>query len=125
MSLKQNAKDVLALLERGQYVTKSGQTVSLARAQEEAVAGTRLYAPEQITALLASAPMGRSTPAIALTAETTQVAAARLSTGDTRVAILNFASARNPGGGLPQRREGTGGRPLPLLRALPHPAHAA
>jgi len=91
------ARQVLDLLERGTYEAPSGTRVSLADAQAGAVDGTRLYTPEAVAALSEPAP---GAPArVSVTAESTQEAVVRLG-AEGRVAALNFASARNPGGGF-------------------------
>jgi len=103
MSLKGIAKETLALLDAGTYITPAGKTIDFAAQQQQAVAETRLYTPDQAQALLhKSWPKITNEPNIEVTAETTQVAAARLvlQEGLTDVAVLNFASARNPGGGF-------------------------
>ncbi|MEZ4381785.1 MAG: TIGR02452 family protein [Nannocystaceae bacterium] len=101
MSLKGVAKQTLALLEAGKYVAPSGARVSIARAQAAAVARSRLYTPDEVAALVAEAAPGGALPMIELTAETTQEASRRLClAGDADVVALNFASARNPGGGF-------------------------
>jgi uncharacterized protein (TIGR02452 family) len=78
------ARDTLSMLEAGAY----GEQVA------RAVAGTRLYLPDDV--LPASAPEAAAVTT-EVTGETTLAAARRLG-GD--VACLVFASARNPGGGF-------------------------
>ncbi|SES19109.1 TIGR02452 family protein [Lentzea xinjiangensis] len=90
--LRAIAHDTVAISERGSYSTAAGE-VSLADAVARAVAGTRLHLPDEVLAL----PEETSGPRIDVTAESTLEAARRLG-GD--VAALNFASARNPGGGF-------------------------
>ena len=101
MSLKQVARDTLALLEVGRYEAPSGATVSIADAQRAAVAGTRLFTPDQLAALELEA-FGEGSPAIHVTDETTQRALRRLHAeeGVPDALALNFASARNHGGGF-------------------------
>jgi uncharacterized protein (TIGR02452 family) len=95
MSLAGVAKQTLAIVERGEYVAPSAKTVGLREALGRAVAGTRLYRPEEL-ADLAVAPGGFDTT-VEVTGETTAQAARRLAPG---VVLLNFASAKNPGGGF-------------------------
>ncbi|MEO0455809.1 MAG: TIGR02452 family protein [Cyanobacteria bacterium P01_A01_bin.114] len=108
MSLKEIAQATLSILEAGQYVSNTGKIVVFADAQSAAVQGTRLYTPEQGAALLAK-PLAESDsnsfpsrPAIEVTDETTQTAARRLvqNEGCANLVLLNYASARNPGGGF-------------------------
>lgn len=103
MSLKGKAEEVLAIVEKGGFVNPLGEWVELRSLIEEAVAGTCLYRPqdlERLTGPAASAEVvGRMV--VEVTGETTQVAAARLvKEGCEDVVLLNFASARNPGGGF-------------------------
>lgn len=101
MSLVEVAADTLGILEAGRYTAPSGRTVEIGAAQRAAVAGSRLYTPEEQASLLAANHRNHSgsRPRIEVTAETTQRAAQRLALGGP-VTALNFASARNPGGGF-------------------------
>lgn len=97
MSLNGAAKQVLELLERGSYVAPSGREVSVVEAQAEAVEGTCIFTPAELQVLCGQLK-GPFTGELEVTAETTQVAGRALA-GET-TAVLNFASARNPGGGF-------------------------
>ncbi|MCA9695167.1 MAG: TIGR02452 family protein, partial [Myxococcales bacterium] len=99
MSLKHLARATLALIEAGSY-ERDGALVPFAAAQRAAVAGARLYTPEAL-ATLRSAPVPDGEPgALRVTDELTAAAARRLTSAGREVAALNFASARNPGGGF-------------------------
>ncbi|MBO6938275.1 MAG: TIGR02452 family protein [Deltaproteobacteria bacterium] len=91
------AKQVLAILDAGSYTAASGKTVSIGALQARAEAGTRLYLPGELDVLRARAADGR-VPPIEVVANTTQEAAERWAEDDA--VVLNFASARNPGGGF-------------------------
>lgn len=99
MSLVDVAKDNLTIFERGTYRAPSGREVSVRDAVVRAVAGTVLYRPGEP----AQSP---AQPARALrvevTDESTGQAARRLVQAERvpRVVALNFASARQPGGGF-------------------------
>lgn len=96
MSLKGAARDTLALIDAGTYTTGAGTVVSFAADHAASLAGTHLYTPAELEGLTAGSGPA---PAVEVTDETTQVAAYRLAeAGD--VLLLNFASARNPGGGF-------------------------
>jgi uncharacterized protein (TIGR02452 family) len=103
MSLKGTADETLALLEAGHFAAPDGRRIDLQAEQAQAVQGTCLYTPEQANALLAArSPSPGASPRIEVTGETTQIAARRLVL-EERVddpLLLNFASARNPGGGF-------------------------
>ncbi|WP_412075884.1 TIGR02452 family protein [Streptomyces xanthophaeus] len=99
--LREIARENADLLEAGGYRTGSGRQVSLAAALAEAKAGTRIYGPNRI--IPDGQPVaGAVTTAIEITGESSTAAARRLAVDGSRavpVAVLNFASARNPGGG--------------------------
>jgi uncharacterized protein (TIGR02452 family) len=93
------AAETVAILDRGSYTAPSGRTVSIAGRQARAVAGTRLYGPDD----LGDRPAGSPGLAVRIevTGETTLAAARRLAgSAGTEPACLNFASAKNPGGGF-------------------------
>ncbi|MEM1000346.1 MAG: TIGR02452 family protein [Bacteroidota bacterium] len=101
------AKETLQILERGHYTSSSGNQVSIAAAQRQAVANSRLYRPEELVDLRAaaenrlserqSAPLSR----IRIAEATTFAACKQLhEAGHDRTVCLNFASAKNPGGGF-------------------------
>lgn len=96
--MKAIAVQTLGICVEGQYTTPSGTIVSIAQAAAAARAGTVLCRPDDFAAL----PMpggGGARPKLELTPETTSAATRRLAAeGD--VAALNFASARNVGGGF-------------------------
>jgi uncharacterized protein (TIGR02452 family) len=105
MSLTGFAKENLSIFAQGGYVAPSGKAVSLSGMLERATGGTTLYRPNEMAALLAgrrAADYAGEPPAIEVTAETTGAAIRRLleTEGCERVVTLNFASARNPGGGF-------------------------
>ncbi|MFI8288143.1 TIGR02452 family protein [Streptomyces sp. ms191] len=90
------AKQTEEIVEAGRYRAPDGRTVSIEAELAAAVAGTTLYGPEPVRVV---PDRGRDT-AIEVTDESSLAAARRLAAADTApVAVLNFASARNPGGG--------------------------
>ncbi|APR75618.1 Hypothetical protein A7982_00964 [Minicystis rosea] len=94
-------KETVQIVERGEYTMPSGARVSIAAEVARAVEGTRLYTPEELV-FLEPLPFAAVPCRIEVTGETTGAAARRLveREGETRVAALNFASAKNPGGGF-------------------------
>jgi uncharacterized protein (TIGR02452 family) len=103
MSRNQNAAiaaETLEILERGFYQTPSGRKVSITADLERAVAGTRLYTPQELEGLETNSVLNFETN-LEVTPETTLEATRLLSgEGDDVVLCLNFASAKNPGGGF-------------------------
>lgn len=96
------AEEVLGILEKGRYVAEDGCEHAIGDAVAAAVTGTRLYTPDALAEMLAERKSGACVAMrIEVTGETTQAAAHRLVRGGVRdLALLNFASARNPGGGF-------------------------
>ncbi|MEU2052404.1 TIGR02452 family protein [Streptomyces bungoensis] len=81
------------IVAAGAYRAPDGRTVSLGAALAAARAGTRMYGPEPVPV-----PEARETETVVeVTGESSLEAARRLA--GAPVAVLNFASARNPGGG--------------------------
>ncbi len=103
MSLKNTAKETLAILQAGQYINSLGKIVDLATKQKAAQTNTRLYTPEELEDLSDRLTLNtKNELTIEVTPETTQVAAHRLVTQEncSDLVLLNFASAKNPGGGF-------------------------
>lgn len=96
------AEQTLRALESGRYTASHGRVVELAGWISECVAGSRLYLPEDRERLLAAPASERGDDArIEVQAETTLAGARILAeAGGGRIGVLNFASARNPGGGF-------------------------
>ena len=103
MSLKAIAKETLRILNEGKYISPSGKTIEFLAKQRAAVNGTILYSPEQGYNLLTKENLYDEVElVIEVTNETTQVAANRLvqNEGCLDLVLLNYASARSPGGGF-------------------------
>ncbi|WP_405436707.1 TIGR02452 family protein [Streptomyces avidinii] len=102
--LREIARENAQILAAGGYRTRSGRHVELAAALAEAKAGTRIYGPNRVIPGGQAVSGGRAT-VVEVTGESSTVAARRLATATpaqpdpASVAVLNFASARNPGGG--------------------------
>ncbi|MFJ2742828.1 TIGR02452 family protein [Streptomyces sp. NPDC087440] len=94
--MRQVARETESICAAGQYICPRGRNVSIAAELAEAVATTRMYGPEPVPAR----PGTDRATAFEVTAESSTEAARRL-TGEAAdpVAVLCFASARNPGGG--------------------------
>lgn len=104
----QIARETLAILEHGSYTSPSGKMVSLADELTQARAGSIVYTPERFPSILQQRDLlfprreMQQPTTFEIANETTLHAARRLSESDTsaRVLALNFASAKNPGGGF-------------------------
>ncbi|MDQ0792431.1 TIGR02452 family protein [Streptomyces sp. B1I3] len=91
------ARETEAIVRAGSYRTPGGREVSIERALTTALSGTRLHGPEPVP--VAALDTDR-TPVIEVTAESSLQAAHRMTgASPAKVAVLNYASARNPGGG--------------------------
>jgi len=101
MSLAGVGKETVEISERGWYVAGAGVRVSIEDAVARAAGGTLLYRPGDYERLEPPAA-GAGAVVIEVSAETTGAAARRLveREGVSHVAALNFASAKNPGGGF-------------------------
>jgi uncharacterized protein (TIGR02452 family) len=93
------AQETLGILREGRYTTPSGGVVEIAADQRAAVEGSLLYRPEDFPAPVPGCPR-ETVPAtvVEVTGETTLQAARRVA--GVAPVCLNFASARNPGGGF-------------------------
>jgi uncharacterized protein (TIGR02452 family) len=103
MSLKGTATQTLQILDAGYFLAPDGRRVDVEPALTEAVEKTKLYTPQEASATLERLNPAPPHPlAIEVTDETTQVAARRLVESESvaDLVLLNFASARNPGGGF-------------------------
>ncbi len=97
-------RQTVDIVERGVYRSEGGGTVEIAEAVRDCLASTRFYRPEELERLgrEVMARPGEGPPArLEVANETTLAGADRLlGEGAGPVAALNFASARNPGGGF-------------------------
>jgi uncharacterized protein (TIGR02452 family) len=105
MDLKRIATETLAAFETGSYTSPEGVSVKLSTLLGECQEGTRQYEPEELAALPSQPPHPPSTgvaTSFAVSPESTLQGAARLSASEEyrRIVVLNFASARKPGGGF-------------------------
>ncbi|MHB9857425.1 TIGR02452 family protein [Streptomyces sp. YIM S03343] len=83
------------IVAEGGYLAPGGHDVRLGAAVEAARAGTRMYGPDPLP-LAPGAQICPGRTVFEVTGESSLVAARRI---PGPVAVLNFASARNPGGG--------------------------
>ncbi|WP_437323368.1 TIGR02452 family protein [Sorangium sp. So ce381] len=101
MKLTSIAAETVQIASRGEYTAPSGATVRIRDRVLAAVKGTVLYRPGSLDAWEPKERLDRPA-AIQVTGETTGAAGRRLieQEGEARVMALNFASAKNPGGGF-------------------------
>lgn len=89
------ADETIEAIKNERYKTASGRTLSLDKLIQPAIRGSKLYKPDWIPDFAAKE---NKSPIISVTHESTLEAAARLS--GKNACALNFASAKNPGGGF-------------------------
>jgi uncharacterized protein (TIGR02452 family) len=90
-------QETLRILQAGHYQTPAGETADIRDVLKRAVAGTCSYPPEFA---LADLRFTLRETWIEVRNESTLAAARRLVERGNRPAALNFASAKNPGGGF-------------------------
>lgn len=98
----QLAGETVAILNSGSYALPDGSTVSIHDDLRVACADTILYTPgeyETLCSRVSALPLTRSTTQ-QVSNRTTLAAAKSLQVNYPAVAALNFASAKNPGGGF-------------------------
>ncbi len=97
------AEDTLDILKKGFYTAENGDEINVKQLQEKAETGTKLYSPMASDELIKNAvfPKLDSATEIGVTHQTTLDATRDLiAEGHEDVLCLNFASAKNPGGGF-------------------------
>ena len=104
MDPKAIADGTLAALEAGYYTAPDGATVAIRDALAACVGNTRYYEPDDLSDIYrhVMAQPASSVTTFAVTNETTLQACALLVASQQyqRIGVLNFASARKPGGGF-------------------------
>jgi uncharacterized protein (TIGR02452 family) len=105
MDPKRIANETLTAFQKGRYTSSEGVDIELLSLLQECLKGTRHFQPEELVALeslTSQRSLSRAPTTFSVTPETSLQGAARLSANKTyqRVAVLNFASARKPGGGF-------------------------
>lgn len=95
------AAETVAITEAGHY-SAAGRRIDISGAVRDCLAGTRYYPPDEADRLGRHTPPGDAFPTrIELANETTLAGISRLLAEDCGpVLALNFASAKNPGGGF-------------------------
>jgi uncharacterized protein (TIGR02452 family) len=97
------ARETVAIVEAGSYAAQDGTRVDIAAAVDRCKAATRHYLPEELAQLrekVLAAPAEFGETRFEVVNETTLAGIARITALGGRSAALNFASAKNPGGGF-------------------------
>ena len=101
---KELAQQTVEIVERGSYQSATGRVIDIAPTVRECVEATQFFPPEVLEGLRQDV-LGRPSDGFAtsfeVVNETTLAGITRvLADGNSPVAVLNFASAKNPGGGF-------------------------
>jgi len=98
------AKQTVEIVERGSFQSASSRAVDVSAPVRECLGATRFFPPEELERLrqeTLARPNEQFATAFEVVNETTLAGIARvLADGKGPVAALNFASAKNPGGGF-------------------------
>lgn len=99
------AEETLSILSAGRYTIEDGMAIEIAKSLNNCVTGTRLFGPDQLLSIrtkVLSAPCTYHSTLIEFENETSLAGAFHLyrASQGGRVGVLNFASARHPGGGF-------------------------
>lgn len=99
---KRQGLEAVTITRAGGYVAPSGRRVNIASAVAAAIAASRDYLPDATVAAPARGPADARSKTSIRVANTTSLAVARAMASQAGPAplVLNFASAKNPGGGF-------------------------
>jgi len=100
--LKITAKETLEITEQGFYINTKQQKVDISILQQNAIGGTKFYSSEELGLVLKETVVNNQyTTSFEVLEETSINSIQRLtSLGFSNPMCLNFASAKNPGGGF-------------------------
>lgn len=100
MSVQFHAQQILDVVKDGGYTTENKTWVDIGALQNAARHSTELFHPDKLEALFHESTGTEGAPRVEVIDATTTDAALTLSADAEGIVLLNFASARNPGGGF-------------------------
>lgn len=105
MDTKAIAQGTVAALKQGQYIAPEGNTIDLTGLLTSCLSSTQSYDPKDLVRLrehILAQPVSQQATTFAVVNETTLQGCTRLIASQQyqRIGVLNFASAKNPGGGF-------------------------
>lgn len=99
-SRKQIAEQTLKELDQGYYLDSHGRTISIKEAVQQSVESSHLLLRADLESLLVSRKRQRSSYDITVARNSTLQCLIEVHSDAKKIALLNFASAKNPGGGF-------------------------
>jgi uncharacterized protein (TIGR02452 family) len=99
-SRKHIAEQTLQELKQGYYVTPKGPSASIQEAIQYSVGASQLYLQAELDSLLINRKSPNNTYAITALNVSTIQCLIDVYSENKKIALLNFASAKNPGGGF-------------------------
>jgi len=100
---KNIAENTLEILTKGTYTTAAGVTIDINTIQKTAINSTKLYTPSATDKLIENRKANtQNSPTLFEVERNTTLNSVRrlINEGEDNVVYLNFASAKNPGGGF-------------------------
>jgi len=100
---KKIAEETLDILDKGFFISPSGQKIDISNMQQKAEADTKVYSPADSDELLIHGvykTLAQATEIVVMNATTLDATRALIQEGHKDALCLNFASAKNPGGGF-------------------------
>ncbi len=97
------AEETLDILEKGFFISPSGKKIDIADVQKKAQTQTKVYSPADSDQLLANSvykSLEQPTEIVVTHATTLNATRVLIEEGYKNALCLNFASAKNPGGGF-------------------------
>lgn len=105
MKRKGIAKETVSILEKGYYISPSGEKIDISNMHQDSIKYSKLYTPQEGENILKNRHFdtieGKERAKISLKNQPTTEAILELKKqGADSIGVLNFASAKNPGGGF-------------------------
>ena len=99
---KRLGHETVEIINRGWYESATGNRIDMTAQMARCLSHTRLYTPAELDGLLRTVPAGSWDTSFEVRNETTLSAAVRhiVERRQAKTLCLNFASAKNPGGGF-------------------------
>ena len=97
---KQIAEETLSIFDKGFYINSNGRKIKVDELINRATENTLLYTPQELKNLSKTVSLSSKYNTLFTVKNTTTLAAAEVLRNEEQVIALNFASAKNPGGGF-------------------------